>query len=82
MDGFVKKFYEKPDFCKDMCDSCGYCESYARKCMESKQVEELNAKALSFYRNIDGYTEALKNYQGTQQKKLIDEGELNLDFDF
>lgn len=82
LEGFVKKFYENTDFCKDMCDSCGYCESYARKCMEAVQVEELNAKAISFFNNIDGYTEVLKNYQRTQQKKLIDEGELNLDFDF
>jgi collagenase-like PrtC family protease len=82
LDGFIKTFYIKPDFCKDMCDSCGYCESYARKCMETNHVEELNAKALSFYSNMDSYTKVLRNYRGTQQKKLSDEGELNLDFDF
>lgn len=82
LDGYVKLFYDKPDFCKDICDSCGYCEYYARKCMESNHVEELNAKALSFYRNIDGYMKVLKNYRGTQEKKLFDEGELNLNFDF
>lgn len=75
-------FYDQPDFCKDICDSCGYCENYARKCMESNHVEELNAKALNFYRNMDGYMKALKNSRGTQEKKLFDEGELNPDFDF
>ncbi len=82
LDGYVKMFYDQPDFCKDICDSCGYCENYARKCMESNHVEELNAKALNFYRNMDGYMKALKNCRGTQEKKLFDEGELNPDFDF
>ncbi len=82
LDGYVKRFYDEPDFCKDVCDSCGYCENYARKCMEYHEVEELNSKALSFYRNIDGFTKTLKNYQETNEKKIFDESELNLDFDF
>jgi len=70
LEGFIKAFYDKPDFCKDTCDSCGYCEGYARKSMDPSQVVELNAKAHSFYKSYDGYTKFLNYYRQTQGGNL------------
>ncbi|WP_167957206.1 U32 family peptidase [Anaerosporobacter faecicola] len=62
LDGFVKMFYDKPDFCKDICHSCGYCESYAKKSMNSNEVKELNEKALRFFGEMDTYTKMVNRY--------------------
>lgn len=82
LDGFVKAFYENPGFCRDMCDSCGYCEGYAQKSTDQRSVEELNGKALEFYKNYDSYTKLLDKYRQTHSKKLFSEAELDCDFDF
>lgn len=59
LEGFVKKFFDDPHFCKNTCSTCKYCEGYARKSMNIKEVEELNRKALAYFEEIDGYIQEL-----------------------
>lgn len=63
LDGFVKRFYDYPNFCNDLCGACGYCESIAKMCMDLEQVEDLNAKALEFYGSMDNFTKEVRTHE-------------------
>jgi collagenase-like PrtC family protease len=56
LDGFVKRFFDDPGFCRNTCAGCGYCESFARRCMSMEETEELNKEALAYFNEIDNYT--------------------------
>lgn len=55
LEGFIKPFYEKENFCKNDCKNCRYCESFARKCISYPEVKEVVRLAKSFYKDYDQY---------------------------
>lgn len=42
LDGFIEAFYNDGAFCRDDCESCGYCETYAEKSMDRLRTEHIN----------------------------------------
>lgn len=58
LDGFINKFLKEP--CNDMCEQCGYCESYAGKSMDIKKAKELNYQSLQFFNEYDTYTNLIE----------------------
>lgn len=80
LEGFVKNFYDHPDFCQEDCTKCGYCRAYASKSMDLAQTEEINQKATAFYTEYDEYVKQI-NQQNTYEpvKKLFSDEDLNLD---
>jgi collagenase-like PrtC family protease len=55
LEGFIKPFYEKENFCKNDCKNCRYCESYARKCISYQEAKEVVRLAKIFYNDYDQY---------------------------
>lgn len=83
LDGFVKTFYDHPTFCKDLCDSCKYCEKYAMKCIDRSSVEELNKQALDFYTAYDDYTHGIRRHvRSTSRNEGFTNTELDCEFEF
>lgn len=60
LDGFIKPFFEKKDFCRDDCSQCGYCDSFARKCVDHESGREIISAARQFYDEYDQYTKLMK----------------------
>lgn len=83
LDGFVKKYFHDPLFCKNTCATCKYCEGYARKSMNIKDVEELNRKALEYFEEIDGYKQELAQAEEIlkSRKKAFQSQSYNFDFE-
>lgn len=80
LEGFVKRFFEDPYFCQNLCDTCNYCKQYAQKSMDQEKAKQLNQQALSFYRTYDEYTKLLHQKEGLKVKKLFSEKELSHEF--
>jgi len=57
LDGFIKPYYEKENFCKYNCTKCRYCEAFASKCMDIKKAEEVIDLAKKFYSDYDQFKE-------------------------
>jgi len=49
LDGFVNRFYLRPDCCNDDCRNCGYCDSYISKCADSAELVEFKSMAKVLY---------------------------------
>ncbi len=89
MDGFIKPFYEIPNFCKNDCVSCSYCENFAKKHTDYKKVGEIFDTANEFYSNYDQYINMVKNLETTRipyhtespVRKLFGDQDIDLDFD-
>jgi len=77
--GFIKPFFEKDHFCIHDCQACSYCETFARRCMDITQVEEVNCLANQFYHQYDQYNKMLKEIPFKEtlllQNKLEKEGD-------
>ncbi len=83
LDGFLDKFFKYPEFCREVCSSCNYCESYAKKCMDVEKTAEIHVKALEFYNQYDEYTKLIKGLNAYKPvKKLFDGKDLECNFDF
>jgi collagenase-like PrtC family protease len=84
LDGFVQRFFDHPDCCQNVCDSCHYCLDYAKKSMDTEKAAEINRQALEFYQKYDEYTKAIhtSEKENVKVKKLFAAQELNLEYDF
>ncbi|MCU0287364.1 MAG: hypothetical protein MUF15_13335, partial [Acidobacteria bacterium] len=82
--GFVKTFFEHPDFCRNVCASCHFCLNYAQKSMDTEKAAAINRQALEFYQKYDEYTKAIQNKpkEITKVKKLFDADQLTGEYDF
>jgi collagenase-like PrtC family protease len=80
LEGFIKTFYEKPDFCQENCSRCGYCDMYTEKSMNLAETKEINSMATEFYNNFDEYIKRI-NMENTYTpfQKLFSEDDLNID---
>jgi collagenase-like PrtC family protease len=63
LDGFVKKFFEEPDFCRTLCERCGYCNGYAHRSMDKKKTEDINKQALKYFDDADEFKIQLKEIE-------------------
>lgn len=89
LDGFIKPFIEKQDFCKNDCSSCNYCEAFIKNCTDYEKTEEIFKLASKFYKEYDQFINMVQSSQGQNMKKedadpvkkLFEEKELNVDFD-
>lgn len=87
LDGYIKPFYEKRDFCKRNCLACGYCDSFIKKCTNYEEAEKINSIARKFYSECDEYLNMVESvhYNGeddSNENETIDNGidiEFNLD---
>lgn len=59
LDHFIERFYCYPNACTDLCQTCGYCASYAKKAMHPDEVEQLNKQAQKFYREYDKFSKLI-----------------------
>lgn len=81
LDNFIKTFFDNPDFCQNTCSTCGYCEGWAKKCMDPGKTDEINKNALLFFKEEDGYTKLIKKEEPGEPGKNIFQ-ETGLDFEF
>ncbi len=59
LDGFLKPFYEKDNFCQNDCEKCLYCMNFARKCINFPEAEKVIKSAKVFYNEYDQYRDIL-----------------------
>ncbi len=80
LEGFLKPFYEKEHFCKDNCPECNYCESFARKCINEKELREVYYAAKEFFHQFDQFSKIIGHATdgGTSKGKKED---IDADFD-
>ncbi|MCP4149893.1 MAG: hypothetical protein GY757_19260 [bacterium] len=74
LDGFLKPFMEKENFCKNNCTKCKYCETFAKKCIDFKEAEEVKEMAAEFFDVYDQFKNQQRSIieqkeDGTQQQK-------------
>lgn len=63
LDGFLKPFVDRPDFCASDCARCGYCASVAKRCMPTPETGRLMAMSKEFYTEFDPYAALLRQCQ-------------------
>lgn len=68
LDGYIKPFFDDPDFCRRDCENCGYCEKYIKKCTDYQKAVEINDMAFKFYNERDEYTNALNSLITTDRE--------------
>jgi collagenase-like PrtC family protease len=73
LDGFIKPFVEKDNFCKNDCDSCNYCNKYIEKSIDYQKTSEVFRLAGDFYSKFDDFINIVKDYN---DEKVMDENVL------
>lgn len=64
LDDFIRPFAEKENFCRNMCDKCGYCDSFVEKAMDLHNVDRFRNYVNSD--KYDKFSNDLKVLQGEQ----------------
>lgn len=76
LEGFLKPYYENHHFCQNNCKTCGYCDSFAKKCIDHKTAIETINSSKKFYLHYDQYKEFIDSinpeYSGILQEDDID----------
>jgi collagenase-like PrtC family protease len=60
LDGFLKPFFTKDDFCKRDCKACGYCEAFAKKIIDYEKAAEVIRLAEEFYTEFDAFNKMIR----------------------
>jgi collagenase-like PrtC family protease len=90
MDGFIKPFVNDPNFCKNDCQNCNYCDNFARKHTDYAKIEEVFETAACFYKECDHFSNMVQEHQQQKantnisqpEKELFKDVEDQLEFDF
>lgn len=80
LEGFITPYYENENFCKKDCSKCGYCESFASKCMDIKKTKEVISSAKKFYNEYDQFEELVVSQKREEEEKNS-ESDISTDFD-
>jgi collagenase-like PrtC family protease len=56
LDGFLKPFFDRANFCKNDCANCHYCEATIKKCVDLDRTGEIIKLANDFYTQYDPFT--------------------------
>lgn len=59
LNGFIKKFYDESEFCRDMCEECHYCETF--DCTEHVKVERINSLVRRTLKENDDFRQMIHN---------------------
>jgi len=82
--GFIKHFYENPGFCRHDCHHCGFCESFAAKCIDARTLKKVHGLAKEYYSQLDpvkaNVTDLLNSC--TQKKKAFAQNTRPVDKEF
>ena len=85
LDGFIRPFYQTENFCRNDCENCNYCESFAKKCIDPKELEEVYNAAKEFFHQYDPFNRLIDSTnRGTTHKnkeKRVDINMRNVDFE-
>ena len=76
LDGFIRPFIEKENFCRHDCDNCKYCVKYAQEAINIKQADKMIMLSKRFDKDIDEYTSYIKSVKINESTTDI------CDFDF
>lgn len=68
LDGFIKPFVEKDNFCKNDCDSCNYCNNYIQKSIDYQKTSEVFSLAGEFYSKFDEFINMVKDQNDEKAK--------------
>lgn len=88
LDGYIEPFLKNPDFCKNDCEKCNYCENYIKKALDYEKSTEVYKVAREFYSQYDHFINMAKRVNQTQNtpREKIDQPDLNIeesmDFNF
>jgi collagenase-like PrtC family protease len=83
LDGYLRPFLETPGFCKRDCQSCRYCENFARKCTDGRETAQINEMAVQFYNEYDEYKtmlESLNDKCNANEQTAVMQEDFNTDF--
>ncbi|NOQ25389.1 MAG: hypothetical protein GQ564_08500 [Bacteroidales bacterium] len=72
LDGYIERFKKDPEFCKNICSECNYCDRFAQKSMDKNHMDELNSSTYQLYNGIDGYNKLVKQEKEKNEKKTIE----------
>lgn len=61
LNGFLKPFYENPNHCKQSCNKCNYCESYAIKAIDNEEYKNMTELSSNFYQGFDPFLNLLNS---------------------
>jgi collagenase-like PrtC family protease len=68
LDGYINRFLKEP--CDDLCDKCGYCESFADKSIDKTKALDLNKKATTFFHEFDSYTKVINGKVKRSEERI------------
>jgi collagenase-like PrtC family protease len=80
LEGFLRPYVEKENFCQMDCQKCGYCKSFAKKCIDAEKAKEVIASAEAFYKDFDQFKRLVQSVDEQQERK-IKENEMNTQFE-
>jgi collagenase-like PrtC family protease len=85
LEGFIQPFVKNDRFCRSDCETCGYCETMARKAIDFPKAQEIVRMAREFFKEYDRFDGILQQ-GGRQQsrgpKKLFTQDMVDADFEF
>jgi collagenase-like PrtC family protease len=81
LDGFLKPFAEKENFCKDDCDVCNYCEAFSKKVLSREKAKEVADNARNFYEDFDQFSEMIKSLKNKAGNDDSEKEKLDAEFD-
>lgn len=82
LQGFLKPFYEKKNFCQNDCTDCKYCKTFAKKCIDYEKARETIDLAKHFMHEYDGYSKMINSIRDeTPSFVTKDDMNINLEFD-
>jgi hypothetical protein len=70
LEGFIKPFVKRENFCTRDCSQCSYCDTFVEKCIDLKEAEEISELARRFYREYDEY-EGMVNHIKPKKVSLL-----------
>lgn len=65
LDGFLKPFYEKENFCTHDCSSCDYCDVFLENIVDINLVKNVCEMATQFYQDFDQFEKLLQKAKPT-----------------
>lgn len=79
LDGFIKPFYEKEEFCKNDCQECNYCGAYIKKAVDMEKATAMKELYDKFYNEYDQFN---RQVNSVNVKQSDSNNDVDIDFDF
>ena len=64
LNGFINPFLNDKDFCKGVCDSCGYCKKFIYAHFNMDELQRLNRDTMDFFEGYDRFSYHLDRVSG------------------